>query len=38
MQSNDELKETNINNRVCYYFDDINKFDDFDIDNKYFNK
>ena len=25
MESNDELKETNIKHRTCYYFDDIIK-------------
>ena len=32
-ESNDKLKETDIKNRRCYYFDDINKFEDFDFDN-----
>ena len=30
MESKDELKETDIKNRTCYYFDDIIK--DIDID------
>ena len=39
MNSNDELKETDIKNRSCYYFDDRIKtehcnFDDFLIDGK----
>ena len=31
MESNDRLKEVNIKNRTCYYFDD--KIGDFDFDN-----
>ena len=31
MESNDELKETDIKN--CYYFDDIIKIEDFDFNN-----
>ena len=30
---NNKLKETNIKNRTCCYFDDIIKFEDFDLDN-----
>ena len=30
---NDELKQINIKNCTCYYFDDILKIEDFDIDN-----
>ena len=30
---NDELKQINIKNCACYYFDDIIKIEDFDIDN-----
>ena len=33
MESNDELKEIIIKNCACYYFDDIIKFEDFDLDN-----
>ena len=33
MESSDKLKETDINNRTCYYFDDIIKIGDFDLDN-----
>ena len=35
MESNDKLKEINIKNqnRTCYYFDDIIKFVDFELDN-----
>ena len=33
MESNDELKESNIKNRTYYYFDDIIKIKDFDFDN-----
>ena len=32
MESNDELKEIDIKNRTCYYFDDIIKIEDFDFD------
>ena len=30
MDSNDELKETDIKSSTCYYFDDIIKTEDFD--------
>ena len=30
---NNELKQASIKNRTCYYFDDIIKFEDFDLDN-----
>ena len=33
MKNNDKLKEINIKDRTCYYFDDIIKFEDFDIDS-----
>ena len=33
MESNDKLKEINVKNRVFYYFDDIIKIEDFDLDN-----
>ena len=33
MESNDQLKEVDIKNRACYYFDDIIKIEDFDPDN-----
>ena len=33
MDSNIELKEINIKNRTCYYFDDIIKIEDLEIDN-----
>ena len=33
MESKDKLKEINIKNCTCYYFDDIIKFQDFDLDN-----
>ena len=29
MERNDELKEIDIKNRMCYYFDDIIKIEDF---------
>ena len=32
MEGND-LKKVNIKNRTCYYFDDIIKLEDFDLDN-----
>ena len=31
MNSNDELKEIDIRNRTCYYFDDMIKIEDFDL-------
>ena len=33
MDSNDELKNTDIKNLTCYYFDDIIKIVDFNLDN-----
>ena len=33
MDSNNELKEIDIKTRACYYFDDIIKIEDFDLDN-----
>ena len=33
MDINDELKEIDIKNRTCYYFDDIIKIKDLDVDN-----
>ena len=33
MDSNNELKENDIKNRKCYYFDDIIKTEDFDLDD-----
>ena len=33
MGSNNELKEIDIKNRTCYFYDDIIKFEDFDLDN-----
>ena len=33
MESNDKLKDINIKDRTCYYFDDIIKSEDFNIDN-----
>ena len=32
-EKNDKLKETDIKNRACYYFDDIIKIEDFYLDN-----
>ena len=29
---NNELKKVHIKNRTCYYFDDIIKLEDFDLD------
>ena len=33
METNDKSKEINIKNHTCYYFDDVIKFYDFDLDN-----
>ena len=33
MESNDELKETDMKNCTCYYFDDIMTVGDFNFDN-----
>ena len=33
MESNDKLKEIDINSFTCYYFDDIIKIKVFDFDN-----
>ena len=33
MESNDKLKEIDIKNHMCYYFNDIIKIEDFDLDN-----
>ena len=33
MENNDELKEIDIENRPCYYFDDIMRARDFDFGN-----
>ena len=33
MEGNDKLKEIDFKNCTCYYFDDIIKIEDFDIDN-----
>ena len=33
MESKDELKETDIKNRTCYYFDDIIRDIDIDFNN-----
>ena len=32
MDSNEKLKKNNIYNRTCYYFDDIIKIEDFNLD------
>ena len=32
MESNNELKEIDIKNRTCYYFNGIIKIEDFDFD------
>ena len=32
MESNDDLTETDIENRACYYFDDIIKIEGLDFD------
>ena len=33
MESNDELKETDVKNCTCYYFHDVIKTEDFNFDN-----
>ena len=33
MESNDELKETDSKNCTCYYFDDVIKIVDFNLNN-----
>ena len=33
MEHNDKVKNNSIKNRKCYYFDDINKFEDFYFDD-----
>ena len=38
MESNDKLKEIVIKNRTCYYFDDIIKMEDFDLNNMLIDK
>ena len=38
MDSNDELKETVIKNRTCYYFDDIMRVIDIDFSDILLNK
>ena len=36
MESKDELKEIDIKNHACYYFDDIIKYIDINFSNIYF--
>ena len=38
MDSNNELKEIDIKNCVCYYCDDIIKIEDFNFDNALVNE
>ena len=38
MESNNKIKESDIKNRACYYFDVIIKIEDFDFDNTLINK
>ena len=38
MESKNELKEINIKNHTCYYFDDIIKIKEFDLNNISINK
>ena len=33
MDSNDKLKEIDIKNGICCYFDDVIKIEDFDLDS-----
>ena len=35
MERNNKLKEISIENHTCNYFDDIMKFEDFDIDKNF---
>ena len=35
---NNEFKKVRIKNRTCYYFDDIIKLEDFDLDNIFIDK
>ena len=35
MESNNKFKRIIIKNRTFYYFDDIIKFEDFDLDNNF---
>ena len=35
---NSEFKKVRIKNRTCYYFDDIIKLEDFDLDNIFIDK
>ena len=38
MESNDKFLKIKIKNRTCYYFDDIIKIGDFDLDNNLIDK
>ena len=38
MEGNNELKEIDIKNRTCFYFDEIIKVGNFDFDNILLNK
>ena len=38
IESNDELKEINVKNITCYYFDDINKIAVFNLDHNLIDK
>ena len=38
MESNNESKETDINNRAYYYFDNIANINDLDLDNILFDE
>ena len=38
MESNDELKEIDIKNHTCYFFDDVIKIEDFDSGNVLINE
>ena len=38
MGKNNELKEADINNRLCYYFDEIININDLDLDNIFLDK
>ena len=34
MESNDKLEEVDIKNHTCYYFDDMIRIEDSDLDNR----
>ena len=38
MENNDEFKEIDLKNCMCYYFNDITKIEDFNLDNIFVRK